>query len=134
LSGDRVIAVTALDLLTLVIAIVGALTGVIALVWQAVTFVLTGGRARVELKMAWLGPGGAIVGEPGSWTLGRSPAPGYDSECLGVEVSNVGRLPISVTGWAVTVGPGQLGYVQSPWNNPSLTGWTWVKRQHGSLP
>ena len=109
---------TALDVLTLVVAILGALTGVAALVWQAVTFALSGGRVKVALKTAWLGPGGAIIGEPGTWKPGQPPAAAYDTECFGVEVRNVGRLPVSVTGWGVKVGPAELGDVQNVWNKP----------------
>lgn len=111
--------VSALDIVTLVVAGIGALTGIAALAWQAATFALSGGRAKVTLKVAWLSPGGgALVGEPGTWHPGRRPAEGFDLECFGVEVVNVGRLPITVTGWGVDIGKAQLGYVLAAWNPP----------------
>lgn len=113
--GDKV---TALDVVTLVTAMLGALTGIAALAWQWTTWSLSGARIQVDLKHAWLGRGGAITGVPGTWKDTRPPAAGYDLECLAVETRNVGRMPASITGWAVEVGVASLGYFDSPWNKP----------------
>lgn len=109
---------TTLDLVTLAIAVFAAITSVAALVWQIASFRLTGARVKVDLKIAWLGSGGAAVGVPGTWQPGVSPSPSVHLECLAVHVRNEGRMPASITGWWVKIGPGQLGYVESLWNKP----------------
>lgn len=43
-------SVDALEIVTLVVAIVGAVTGVAALVWQAVSFVLSGSRPKLRVE------------------------------------------------------------------------------------
>lgn len=96
-SKDPSSSATPLDYIILAVAIVGAITGVAALMWQALTFYLEGARIRVILKVAWVGQAGAVMGPPGMWDWGRPPAPGYELECLAVEVRNKGRSPTSVT-------------------------------------
>lgn len=111
--------VTGLDLLTLGIAVLGALTGLASLVWQAVSFVLSGGRPKVELLEAWLGTGGGVTGVPGTWPGRRPPVPTMDQEHLAVRVSNVGRLPLSVTSWGIKIGPTELSHTPGGlWNKP----------------
>src|SRR3954471_17244416 len=86
--------VTALDVLTLTIATVGALTGVVALVLQAVFFRRSGPAIRVELKWALIGDGGAIT-----LPVERMHAPvpdGYDHQRAAVEVRNTGRAAATV--------------------------------------
>jgi hypothetical protein len=96
--------VDALEIVTLVVAIVGAVTGVAALVWEAATFVLSGSRVKVALTHAWLGGGGVVTGPLGE--IGKQPPDErFPVEALGVEVRNVGRLQASVTGCAIEVGP-----------------------------
>jgi hypothetical protein len=45
---------TALDIITLTLAIVGAVLAAASLAWQAATFVLTGSRITVELRLGAL--------------------------------------------------------------------------------
>jgi hypothetical protein len=101
--------VDALEIVTLVVAIVGAVTGVAALVWEAVTFVLSGSRVKVALVHVWLGGGSVAVTVPLSEPIGKQPpSPHATVETLGVEVRNVGRLAVSVTDWRIKIGPTEL--------------------------
>ncbi len=69
-------ALTSLDILTLSVAIIGAVTGVVALAMQAVQFGRSGPRVRIQM--------GAAV----SWET--------KDGCIAVEVQNVGRLPTTL--------------------------------------
>ena len=84
---------TTLDIVTLVVAIIGALTGIAALVWQAVEFSLTGARVRVTLKSAIVGPSGAIVADGAkAWEQAEMyAADGYTDPAYG-EITVVGGL------------------------------------------
>lgn len=111
--------VTALDITTLVIAVVGALTGVASLAWTVASHALSGARVKVELKAGWLGGGGAVTLPFTNFGSVARPE-GIDGPAVVVvEARNVGRLPCSVVGWGVSVGSAQLGHVQLP-VNPAL--------------
>jgi hypothetical protein len=106
------------DIATLVVAIVGAVTGLLALAWQAVTYFLSGARFRVELVSGWVGPSGAFVGTPGTFEASHPPSSSLNEACLGVKVTNVGRLPLTVTSWSIGIGPAALGLFANQWNKP----------------
>jgi hypothetical protein len=100
--------ITALDLITLGIAVFGALTGLAALLWQIAQHALTGPRIQVALKSAMLGPGGAVVArEDRAWSQAEALAPnGYSTPAYAVSVINRGRFPASVDSIVLTVGGG----------------------------
>lgn len=64
------VAFVPVDVTTLVIAVIGAVTGVASLVWSVATHVLSGGRVVVELLGGWTGPH-AVMTAP----LTRKPIP-----------------------------------------------------------
>lgn len=72
----------AVDIATLVIALVGAATGVAALVTQVWELVLSGPRVKVAVANAFLTANGAWV--------------------LSIDASNVGRLPVTILDMGVT--------------------------------
>ena len=88
---------TALEVVTLVTAIVGAVTGTGALVWGVSQYLLTGPRVKVNIKEARLGMGGYVSG-PGSW---RTDDPQFFEPMLAVEVVNHGRAPTTVEAVAI---------------------------------
>lgn len=106
-----------LGVVTLIVAIIGATTGIASLVWQGVAFALEGARVEVLLLVAWMSEDGAIKGFPGSWEWGQPPAPNYELELLAVEVRNKGRSPVSVTSWGVKVGEVTMTYPSDPLMN-----------------
>lgn len=93
---------SALDIVTLVVAIVGVVLAASALAWQAATFVLSGSRVRVTLRR------GAIrrqLGELARLSYPMNPTPndvkiahdqGFTDEVAIAQVRNRGRLGISV--------------------------------------
>ena len=88
--------VSALDIVTLVIAIAGFGLGVASLVWNVVAHVATGVRVDVLLTCGYVGNGGYAHWQPSTsdrpFASGLSGAPVF-----GVIVHNTGRLPAVVT-------------------------------------
>jgi hypothetical protein len=85
------------QVVTLVIAVLGLALSVAALTWQAVTFVLSGSRAKVELLHgAHDGMSGVITGPPVANALQQAVQQGYVHEVIGAAVRNVGRMPVTV--------------------------------------
>lgn len=94
-----------MDVATFVLAVLGVVLSALALGWQAATFVLTGGRVRVELLV------GAVRDNHGMVTMSaRNPQPdwaaslveqGYRHPVVAVRVRNVGRLAVSVERWSI---------------------------------
>lgn len=93
---------SALDIVTLVVAIVGVSLAFLSLGWQAATFYLSGGRVRLELRRGALqrGPGGTIRStaplKASARQMGLLRDQGFTEEVLVVVVRNRGRLPISI--------------------------------------
>lgn len=79
--------VTSLEFWTLVIALVGALTGVAALVTQVWGLVLAGPRVKVTVA-------NALVTSTGAWALS-------------LDASNVGRLPVTLLEMGITFRAGR---------------------------
>lgn len=50
-----------MTIVTLIIALIGALTGVVALTWSVMTFLLSGTRVKVKLQIGYLSRGGTIL-------------------------------------------------------------------------
>jgi hypothetical protein len=89
--------VTGLDILTLAVAIAGAITGVVALVMQNVFFRNSGPRVRCALKGAWVHRFGAgALTFPMDRGFGAPPEPEYDRPMFAVEVRNRGRAATTV--------------------------------------
>ena len=89
--------VTALDLTTLIVAIVGAITGIVALVLQAIFFRSSGPGLRCELLWAWVHRSGrGAVTMPLAKGVAEPPDPAYVRPMFAVEVRNSGRAPATV--------------------------------------
>jgi len=113
-------AVTAFQVVTLVIAVLGLVVSVVALTWQVVQHRLTGSRVRVELLAGALGKGGAGTGPIEAFDQEMLARQGLHQPIIAVRALNVGRLPVDVTGWDVKTGDG-FGYTLPGWGpNPSL--------------
>jgi hypothetical protein len=112
-------AVTGLDIVTLAIAVVGAVTGIGSLAWNIASHKLTGPRVRVELVGGWGGPSGV---SPVPWES-FNPADGPPSSELtepivGVVARNTGRYPASITSWTIQFGAVRYGPFDRPGNKP----------------
>ena len=110
---------TGLDYITLIIAVFGAVLGAAAFVWQIASFKMSGPRIVVRLAAGWIGPSGALVFEvQDTWEPIDRPNENFIEECFAVQVHNAGRMPASITGWWLQIGPASLGQHVSPWNKP----------------
>ena len=93
--------VSSLDILTLVIAIVGAVAGLLSLGWQALSWFLTGPVVKVSI--------GEGIFTMTDGTLGP--------DVVYVRAMNRGRSEVSVTAWAIKLPSGRT-FVQmqpAPW-------------------
>lgn len=83
-----------MDVVTLIVAILGLLLGVTSFVWQAATYVMSGGRVRVEFLVGATRPGGASLTMKASRfdndALRQAIDDGYGLPVMGVRVRNVG--------------------------------------------
>jgi hypothetical protein len=88
-------AITGFDIFTLVVAAVGAVTGIAALIVEALLFQRSGPRVSVEMRQAWAGQGGAITVslEEG---IRRTPPAGYVGFYWAIKVTNSGRAATTV--------------------------------------
>lgn len=115
------IAESTSDALTLVIAIVGLVLAAASLAWQAATFLMTGARVKVKLQRGALGPGGCVLGPvSGGMPPEELAQQGYVDPVLAVEVTNVGRLPTTITGWHAVLENGILFSNPLDPTNPEL--------------
>lgn len=94
------------DLITLVVAIVGAVTGLLSFFWAIISRYLDRPRLQIDLRAGFLTPNGAV-------TFPLPDATGYtrppDSQpLLVVDVQNGGTLPMSISSWVIDIGPTQL--------------------------
>jgi hypothetical protein len=88
---------TALDIVTLIIAILWFALAVATLAWQVVTWLYEGARVKVKHSFAFL-------------TFG----PELSEQMLLITAVNVGRSPIEITGWGIDVGGGTSLFVSNP--------------------
>lgn len=88
------------------ISVLGVALSCISLGWQAATYVLTGGRVRVQLKVGAtsasgvqqvLGPVGAMSGDWAKTFIAQR----FNRPVVAVEAVNIGRQPVTVTGWGL---------------------------------
>jgi hypothetical protein len=93
-----------MDVAAFVIACFGFLVAALALGWQVATWFMDGRRVTLRLLHGRQGHGGFVVGPIGKdgaprdiEQLAREGAQG--PEVVGVEVTNVGRLKVKVTGY-----------------------------------
>jgi len=95
-----------MEIATLIIAALGVLLGALSLGWQAATYVLTGGRVKIALKVGAVvdsGTGMALmpVAEATPDKLASLGQQGFSRAVIAVEVRNVGRLPVTVSRWSL---------------------------------
>lgn len=95
--------VTTLDIVTLVTAIVGAVSGVGALLWGVSQYWLVGPRITVVVAEAWVGAG--ILTGPEAWTRHRNDGQ-FPVPAVAVEVVNKGRQPTTITSVEVVLSNG----------------------------
>lgn len=114
-------SVTALDVVTLGIAVTGLVVAVVGLTWQVVQHRLTGSVVRAELLVGAIGPGGTAVGPPKSVDqLPMMREQGLDEAVIAVRGRNVGRLAVDVTHWEVGAGDGLSFSLPGYGRNPAL--------------
>lgn len=95
-----------MDVATLVLAVVGLALSMLSLGWQAATFVLSGGRANVELLLGAVRSGGggfvtmSVQNPAREWAVSLKDQ-GYTHPVVAVRVRNVGRLPLTVERWSI---------------------------------
>jgi hypothetical protein len=116
-----------LDIVTLIVAIAGISLALASLGWQAATFFLSGGRAKVRAL-----PGGIGQDELGrlvrlSWpenapaqSVQLMRAQGFVRDVVIAEVRNVGRLALSVDGVLAETDDGFAFTVLADPENPAL--------------
>jgi len=114
---------TPLDVVTLIIAVVGALSGVAALAWSVAAHLLTGPRVKVVLRGGWMN-GTECVTVPINAFLAITPPEGFPAPVVAVHVYNSGRSPVQITTWAVSVGAATYNNATGPGNDtlPCLLG------------
>lgn len=83
---------------TLVIAVLGLLTALGSVVWQAVSYSRSGPRLRITMKRGYVGMGQMVSGPVKLDSTKQMADQGLTERFVGVEVTNVGRLPISIDG------------------------------------
>ena len=95
----------AFDVITLVLAIFGSLVGVAALVWQGVTWSLSGSRVKATLSAGGLGPGGAVIA-PVKGPLGFQLPDYAPIPVMAVPARNAGRTAVTVERYMVRLPDG----------------------------
>ncbi|MHC3424718.1 hypothetical protein [Streptomyces sp. DT18] len=102
-----------------VIALIGLIAAVVSLVWQAITFVLSGIRPQCNMLHGAVNARRQYAMYPITSREIRLPssvaAQGFTQEFLFVTVHNVGRLPFSVRNWSLALEGGVKTEVS---NNP----------------
>lgn len=108
--------VNGLTIATFVVAVVAAVMSALALGWQILNYKLTGGRVKIELQLGGMHPSrrsmvsGSAAEQREGWEQGVARA-GFPVLIIGVEVVNVGRLPVTIREWGLVASPGGLAYV-----------------------
>jgi hypothetical protein len=94
---------------TLLIAVAGVGLAALSLGWQAATFVFTGGRVKIELRVdAMYGTGSHMVTSPvssGPPDPEQLRAEGYTRPVVAVQVRNVGHMAVTVEDWSLFTSP-----------------------------
>jgi hypothetical protein len=134
-----------MEIATLVIAAVGIVLATVSLVWQALTFFLTGPHVKVRLSEGLRAPlGGVVIAPPSIYTnAGRAAleADGYTDHVLTVTARNAGRAPVSLSRLslrfannAVFVYPGGAGNVPLPHRLERAADVTWYASVEDVVP
>jgi hypothetical protein len=97
---------TALDLVTLGIAVSALVVSVVALTWQIVQHYLLGARVSVELLWGEFGQEGIVVGPIGDGSLESIRRQGFPAPVFAVRGRNWGRLAVDITGYWVSIDGG----------------------------
>jgi hypothetical protein len=108
----------------LAVAVVGLVLAALSLGWQLASFFLAGPRVRVHIREGFRGADSVLVGPPSTYTekgLRDFEARGYEA-VLGIEATNLGRLPASVVSVRFEIGNDQAAYIPAPGEpmNPQL--------------
>lgn len=112
--------VTALDTVTLVVAVAGLLIATISLTWQIIQHRLTGSVIRVELLAGAFGRGGVATGPIAGFNMRSLASQGFNDPVFAVRGRNVGRLAVDVTSWDIYTGDG-FGFTLPGYGpNPAL--------------
>lgn len=110
---------SAIDVVTLVIAIVALVLACASFGWQVLQHILTGPRVRVELLWGGMGADRVVTG-PVSGDLDAFKHAGVSTFIFSVKGRNRGRYPMDVTGFAIDV-EGSGAYCRAGWApNPPL--------------
>lgn len=83
----------------LVLGALGSLLAVASLSWQVATFKMSGSRVKVKLLIGGLGSGATVTAPLNRrWNakIEEFAPMGYNTPCLAIEASNVGRLAVDV--------------------------------------
>jgi hypothetical protein len=104
-------------------AVLGVVLGALSLGWQAATYVLTGGRIKVSLRVGAMGPGGMVTTKPADLSPGwlePLAEQGYGRPVVSVRVANVGRQPVTVARWGLKSRAGASLYPMADSIGPPL--------------
>jgi hypothetical protein len=108
---------------SLVVGTCGVALASLSLGWQAATYVLTGGRVKVRLRVGGLGNGGLVTAPPNSLSANwweQLASQGYRRPIIAVTVVNVGRQPVTVARWGLKSGLGMSLYPAADSIGPRL--------------
>lgn len=97
--------VTSIEIITLVIAVFAAVVSVASLTWQVAEWRLSGHRVKVDLLLGAMGRGGLATGKMGA-DLRTVMRQGFTDLTVVVRAKNVGRQPVTLTGYDVGFGSG----------------------------
>jgi hypothetical protein len=107
----------------LVVGICGVVLASLSLGWQAATYVLTGGRITVGLRVGGLGNGGMATAPPETLSqdwLENLASQGFSRPIVAVTVANIGRQPVTVARWGLKSGLGMSLYPVADSIGPDL--------------
>ncbi len=112
-----------MSVISLVVGICGVVLASLSLGWQAASYVLTGGRVKVRLRVGGLGNGGMVTAPPNSlranWWENLA-SQGFPQPIVAVTVANVGRQPVTVARWGLRSGLGMSLYPAADSIGPRL--------------
>lgn len=98
--------VVSMEVGSLLVAALGVVLGTASLTWQAATYALSGGRAKVELRVGAMHAAGSgmVTANPRNLSEGWATLhaeQGYTHPVIGVRVRNPGRMPVTIERWSI---------------------------------
>lgn len=102
---------TALDVATLILAVIGTVTGLGSLGWLVLAHRLTGPRVKVTLRAGYDNPDGEFVTLPIDSFPTLAQPESHPRAIVVVQAKNLGRSPIQIVTWWVEVGDGDAKVV-----------------------